>query len=215
MIGVFNGETFTPEQGKYFYAWGSQYAAQTYNNAPGGRRIQIGWGRVEHPGMPFNQMMLFPCELSLRSTREGIRLFCEPIPEIETLHGKTYRWQNLGTEEANEKLRSVQTDLLHVKMDVEIVHGLGLEILFRGNPVIYYDGNFNRFNGAPYICETPGKFRFTIEMLLDRTSVEGYIDHGKLFIAEGLKKEASPEGLKLKGQLNIHSLEVHEMKSIW
>ena len=67
MIGTFDGATFTPEQGKYFYSWGSQYAAQTYNNAPGGRRIQIGWGRIVHPGMPFNQMMLFPCELSLRN----------------------------------------------------------------------------------------------------------------------------------------------------
>jgi len=215
MIGAFDGETFTPEQGKHFYSWGSQYAAQTYNNAPGGRRIQIGWGRVEHPGMPFNQMMLFPCELSLRSTREGIRMFCEPIPELEKLHGNTFRWQNLSTEEANEKFSSLKTDLLHVKMDVEIAHGLGLEILFRGNPVIYYDGNYNRFNGAPYTSEEPGSFRFTIEMLLDKTSVEGYIDRGKLFIAEGLKKDASPDGLQLKGQLKIHSVEVYEMNSIW
>jgi hypothetical protein len=52
-------------------------------------------------------------------------------------------------------------------------------------------------------------------MLLDKTSVEGYIDHGKLFIAEGLKKDASPDGLQVKGQLKIHSVEVHEMESIW
>ena len=142
-------------------------------------------------------------------------MFCEPIPEIEKLHGKTYRWQNLSTEDANEKFSMVKTDLLHVKMDVEIVHGLGLEILFKGNPVIYYDGNYNRFNGAPYTSEKPGRFRFAIEMLLDKTSVEGYIDRGKLFIAEELKKDASPDGLQLKGQLKIHSVEVHEMKSIW
>jgi len=215
MIGTFDGETFTPEQGKYFYSWGSQYAAQTYNNVPDGRRIQIGWGRIEHAGMSFNQMMLFPCELSLRTTADGIRMFCEPLDEIEKLHGKTFRWQNLSTEEANDKLREVESDLLHVKMDVEIEHGLGLEILFRGNPVVNYDGNHNRFNGAPYTSEAPGKFRFAIEMLIDKTSVEGYIDQGKLFIAEGLEKDGSPDGLQLKGQLKIHSVEVHELKSIW
>lgn len=215
MIGTFNGETFTPEQGKYFYSWGSQYAAQTYNNTPDGRRIQIGWGRIEHSGMPFNQMMLFPCELSLRTTSDGIRMFCEPVSEIEKLYGKTYRWQNLKTEEANIKLRVIETELLHVKMDVEIEHGLGLEILFKGNPVISYDGIFNRFNGAPYTSERPSEFRFIIEMLLDKTSVEGYIDNGKLFISEGLKKGKTPDGLQLKGLLKIHTMEVNEVKSIW
>ncbi|NQU51362.1 MAG: glycoside hydrolase family 32 protein [Bacteroidetes bacterium] len=215
MIGKFNGETFIPEHGKYYYSWGSQYAAQTYNNEPNGRRIQIGWGRVEQPGMPFNQMMLFPCELTLRSTPEGVRMFCNPVDEINKLHKKTYSWKNITGEELNDKLKAISSDLLHVKMDVEILHGLGLEIHYRGNPVIYYDGNFNRFNGAPYICETPGRFRFSIEMLIDKTSVEGYVDSGKLFISEGLKKAKSGDGLRLMGDLKIHSLELNELESIY
>jgi hypothetical protein len=83
------------------------------------------------------------------------------------------------------------------------------------NPIIYYDGNFNRFNGAPYICETPGSFRFNIEILLDKNSVEGYIDHGKLHIVEALKNPKSDQGLELKGDIKVHSFEVAEMKSIW
>lgn len=215
MIGAFDGERFTPESGKYFYAWGSQYAAQTYNSAPDGRRIQIGWGRIEHPGMPFNQMMLFPCELTLRTTPEGIRMFCEPIAEIENLHGKTHRWQDLDREEANERMKEIESDLLHVRMDVEIEHGLGLEVFFKGNPVIYYDGNFNRFNGAPYTSETPGSFRFEIEILIDKTSVEGYIDRGRLFISEPLKPGKSEDLLHLEGNLKVHDMEIAEMHSIW
>ena len=215
MTGNFDGETFTPEHGKYFYTWGSQYAAQTYNNIPDGRRIQIGWGRIEHKGMPFNQMMLFPCELTLRTTAEGVRLFCEPVKEIESLHQKSYSWSNLTGEEANEKLKEVKGDLFHLRMDAEIVHGLGLELCFSGNPVVYFDGNFSRFNGAPYICDKPGKFRFSIEVILDRTSVEAYIGKGKLFISEQLKDRKTDEGLALKGHLKINSLEVYELKSIW
>lgn len=215
MIGTFNGETFTPEYGKYFYSWGSQYAAQTYNNTPDGRRIQIGWGRIEQPGMPFNQMMLFPCELTLRTTPEGIRMFCEPVNEINKLHKKTYSWKNMTGEDLNDKLKEINSDLLHVKMDVEIAKGLGLEILYRGNPVLYYDGNFNWFNGAPYSSNNPGNFRFSIEMLIDKTSVEGYIDNGKLFISEGLKSKKSDDILQLKGELKIHSMEIFEMKSVW
>ena len=92
---------------------------------------------------------------------------------------------------------------------------LGAEILYRDNPIIYYDGNYNRFNGAPYICETPGSFRFNIEILLDKNSVEGYIDHGKLHIVEAPKNPKSDQGLELKGDIKVHSFEVAEMKSIW
>ena len=44
MLGSFDGQTFTPEAGKYYYYTGSMYAAQTYSNIPAsdGRRIQIG-----------------------------------------------------------------------------------------------------------------------------------------------------------------------------
>ena len=70
-LGTFDGRQFTPQtpmlpghRGNAFYA------AQTYSDIPArdGRRIQIGWGRIATPGMPFNQMMTFPCELTLRST---------------------------------------------------------------------------------------------------------------------------------------------------
>ncbi|WP_236978761.1 hypothetical protein [Membranihabitans maritimus] len=215
MVGTFDGETFTPERGKYFYSWGSQYAAQTFNNTPDGRRIQIGWGRIEQRGTSFNQMMLFPCELSLRTTSEGIRLFSEPVGEIENLHDKKHRWEHLTEQEVNEKLSTIETDLLHVKMDVEIRHGLRLAINFRGNTVIKYDGSFNQFNGVPFTCEEPGSFRFNIEILLDRTSVETWIDRGKLYISEGLKKDKSQDGLRIKGGVRVHFIEVSEMKSIW
>ena len=47
MIGSFDGKEFHPEGGKYRTTYGNQYAAQTYNNVPDGRRIQIGWGTIE------------------------------------------------------------------------------------------------------------------------------------------------------------------------
>ena len=215
MIGTFDGAEFKPEHGKYFYSWGSQYAAQTYNNVPDGRRIQIGWGRIEHKGMPFNQMMLFPCELTLRTTAEGIRLFCEPVKEIELLHDKTHKWENISGEDANKELKALKGDLFHIKMNAEITHGLVLELLYNGNPVVYFDGNYNRFNNAPYICDKTGIFRFDIEVILDRTSVEAYIGKGKLFISEQLKEKKSDDGLVFRGNIKINNLEVTELKSIW
>jgi fructan beta-fructosidase len=63
-IGTFDGETFTPETPKLRYAEGKNvhgddtlYAAESFAEMPDARRVQMGWGRVEHPGMPFSQMI--------------------------------------------------------------------------------------------------------------------------------------------------------------
>jgi hypothetical protein len=52
-------------------------------------------------------------------------------------------------------------------------------------------------------------------MIIDKTSVEGYVDDGKLFISDGFKNAKSADGLKLVGDLKVHSIEVSELESIW
>ena len=39
-------------------------------------------------GMPFNQMMSFPSELTLRTTPAGVRMFWQPVKEISNLYGQ-------------------------------------------------------------------------------------------------------------------------------
>ncbi|MBY0231040.1 MAG: DUF4980 domain-containing protein, partial [Gemmataceae bacterium] len=74
MVGDFDGETFKPETKKLPGHRGRGfYAAQTFDNTAG-RRIQVGWGQMPSPGMPFTGMMTFPCELSLRKQPDGPRL---------------------------------------------------------------------------------------------------------------------------------------------
>jgi fructan beta-fructosidase len=130
MIGSFDGSDFKPLSGKYFYTWGAQYAAQTFNNTPDNKRVQMGWGRIEQRGMPFNHIMLFPNEISLRTTREGIRLFCEPIPDIKKLHAKEYSWKNISVKDLNSALQSINTSQIHIKMDIEIDKGLAAEVFY-------------------------------------------------------------------------------------
>ena len=44
-IGVFVGTTFHTEAGPFQAGGGNFYAAQTFNNAPQDRAVQIGWMR--------------------------------------------------------------------------------------------------------------------------------------------------------------------------
>ena len=100
-----NGTTFKPESGPHQLNFGNCfYASQTFNDAPDGRRVLIGWGTMSLPGMPFNQMMCFPCELTLRTTPEGIRLFFQPVKEIDAMIAKV--------EVAIERLQEYRTALI-------------------------------------------------------------------------------------------------------
>ena len=165
MTGSFDGKEFHPEGGKYRTTYGNQYAAQTYNNIPGGRRIQIGWGKIEQNGMPFNQMMMFPTELSLRTTHEGVRLFSIPVEEVDKLHQKEYSWENLTLKEANEKLKEVKSHLLHVKLKVKIPNGIWYTLNYKGNKIVTFDGSYDLMNQYQYIQDHPGEYVFEVEVL--------------------------------------------------
>jgi sucrose-6-phosphate hydrolase SacC (GH32 family) len=216
MLGDFNGRVFTPRFGKYRTTYGAYYAAQTYNDTPDGKRIQIGWGRIEHPGMPFNQMMLFPTELSLRTTNEGIRMFSEPIDAIRKLHAKEHDLSGLSVAAANERLKGMTHDLLHVVARLESANGGQISLEYRGNRCITVDAD--EINGIQVPLKNPGSLMFDLEILIDRTSLETYYQHGQVVLADALKKPGSPAGLQIVGDpanTRIHELKVYELKPIW
>ncbi len=220
MLGSFDGKKFTPETDKLRYFSGNMYAAQTFNNIPekDGRRIQIGWGNIDLKEMPFNSQMMFPTEFTLRTTIEGIRLFSEPIKEIDKLHKKTYTWENLSREEANEKLKDLSGDLFHIKMKIKLIDGTDLGMNYNGNTLFHYDINHNRLNGQFYGGDHIDNMTFYYEILLDRTSVEIFADHGKFSIISPKEKPKSNQGLEFKnywGQIEIEELTVSKLNSIW
>jgi sucrose-6-phosphate hydrolase SacC (GH32 family) len=216
MLGDFDGRKFRPRYGKYRTTCGAQYAAQTYNNTPDGRRIQIGWGRIEAKGMPFNQMMCFPTELTLRTTNEGVRLFSEPIAAIEKLHRKAYHLSGLSVAEANEKLRTIDHDLLHVIARLESTDGRRMALEYQGNRCIVMDSD--EINGVQTPQTIPGSMIFDVELLIDRTSLESYLQRGLIVFVDPLKPPLKPGGLEIVGKqeaIRIHKLDVFELNSIW
>ncbi|MHC4568020.1 MAG: hypothetical protein ACYTE3_19940 [Planctomycetota bacterium] len=97
-VGDFDGKQYTPETKITRYSYGDCfYASQTFSNVPksDGRRIQMAWGVIPMPGMPFNQQLLFPVELTLHATDERLRMFAYPVEEIERIHGKEHAWTDV------------------------------------------------------------------------------------------------------------------------
>jgi fructan beta-fructosidase len=220
MIGRFDGKTFTPEHGKYYFSAGSIYAAQTFNNIPAsdGRRIQIGWGRIPQQGMPFNNMMLLPTELTLRTTKDGPRLFSYPVREVTQLLETSQKWTQLTTDEANRRLADFSNDdKLCIKTTIRLSHATDAGLSLSGQRLIGYDMNFNLLNGMFYSPQNPTSMELTAEIWLDRSSVEVFVDGGAFsWSAERKAGAGNMEGFRFWGNnVTITSLEVARIRGIW
>ncbi len=218
MIGSFNGKVFTPEKGKYQYSTGTIYAAQTITDAPNGRRIQIGWGRVTHPDMPFRGMMLLPTELSLRTTKDGPRLFSVPVKEMDTLFTSIRSDKNLTANSANELLREYyNADCLRIKTTFKLSHATSAGFNLFGQRIIDYDMNFNTINGVFYSPEDMTSVEISADIYIDRTSIEVFIDSGAYSYSMERKPDSNnKEGFHFWGHnIDVKELQVFSVKSIW
>jgi fructan beta-fructosidase len=220
MIGKFDGKIFTPEAGKYYYGNGAIYAAQTFDNIPSsdGRRIQIGWGRIQQPGMPFNQMMLLPTELTLRTTKEGIRLFNVPVKEIDMLQEKEYTWEGIDANNASEVLQQFNDAIsIRIKTSIKLSLSTDAGLNLFGQTLFRYDMSFNQINGFFYSPNDRTSMEISADIIIDKTSIEVFVDGGAFSYA--IERKAVPEnkdGFKFFGKnIEVKNLKVYPMKSIW
>ena len=114
------------------------YATQSWEGAPGGRRVQAAWMlHGVYPEMPFNQQVTFPRELTLRSTPEGPRLFRQPIRELASLHVGADVWTN-RTLHVNQTLPLAPFgDLFRLQAEVNLAEGATLTLNIRGSKVTF------------------------------------------------------------------------------
>ncbi|MCA9424223.1 MAG: GH32 C-terminal domain-containing protein [Candidatus Omnitrophica bacterium] len=219
MVGDFDGREFHPETEAIKFSYGNCfYASQTFNNIPeeDGRRIQIGWGRGDIPGMPFNQMMNFPTVLTLHSTEEGPRVFVHPVEEISKIRGVTQH-DGVMLNDSTTDLESFEEPLLDIELvaEIESAKEVGLAI---GSAELVYDTIQKKIRfkdqEAP-LDAIDGKIELRI--LIDRTSVEIYANGGRVYMPVHHIPQDKDYRLSLFTRGGSAHLEtaVGELKSIW
>jgi len=210
VIGTFDGKKFKVEQPMRDYVYGGRYyyAAQTFNNMPDSRRVQIGWANHNYPGMPFTQGQLFPTELKLKKTYDGLRLTPTPIKEISTLYKTNQVVENKLVTPGNPASISVNPDApIHVIAQIEPGDApISLNIC---GYAFNYDNEWT-FSAippaeAPAPATTPGtapafgggrgsgplvnppirfvntKAVYKIEAILDKNMLEVYVNDGEVY----------------------------------
>lgn len=213
-VGSFDGEVFKPDgEPRQVEFGGNNYAVQTYYGLPDQRRVQIGWmngGR--YPGMPFNQQMTFPCELTLRKASDGLRLFRYPVREIEKLWIKS-------EEVVSQPLKGqVSADLGSSELldiDAEITPGRGFTMSVHGVGISYdaITQTLSCLGRTAYVPSPKGVHQLRI--LVDRTSFEIFANDGLVSMStcrlptalKGLTCEYGPGGSA--------KLTVRTLRSAW
>lgn len=226
MIGKFDGRTFTPVEpegkiGKKHPGNSSDafYAAQTFSQTPDGRRVQIGWGRIDAPGMPFNQMMSFPCELTLRTTPEGVRMFAWPVKEIERLVKGERRFTDVRVGLGETWRPEASGELLDVAATFGLTKALSeIRLLVRGMPVVIRIGKQEVTCGGRTTRAREVEGRFTVRVIADRTSLEVFVNGGESSML--LPGAFVPNAPTVQvdggtGVIPVHELVVRELKSAW
>jgi sucrose-6-phosphate hydrolase SacC (GH32 family) len=223
MLGRFDGERFTPETpilpGRRGVAF---YAPQTFSDMPDGRRVQIGWGRMPSPGMPFNQMMCFPCTLTLRRTAEGPRLRWWPVDEIATLAAGPPAVPPLSAPRpllpGENPLEGVRGELFDIRAELEAGDAAAVGLAVRGTEVVY-DARRRELacNGrtAPMAAEG-GRVR--LRVLADRTSLEIFGDDGLVYMPLAVlprEDDTTLAAFARGGTATLRVLDVQPLRSIW
>ena len=226
-IGRFDGVKFTAESEVLPSEWGKNcYAGQTWNDAPDGRRLFIAWmaskgkraDRPIYPGMPFDQQMTFPRELTLRTTPEGLRLFAQPIREIETLYRQEHRWSDLELKPGENPLAKIEGELFDLETEFEPGADSALTLDVRGTPVTYDASTHTLSCLGKFVELLPPANRVKLRVLVDRTSIELFAQDGRYvmsfcFVADPASRKLT---LATRGSaIRLRALKVRELKSIW
>jgi fructan beta-fructosidase len=230
LIGNFDGENFTPETAKVKGDFGKNYyATQSWSNIPkeDGRIIQIAWMRDgSFPNMPFNGQMTFPSELALTKFNFGYKVTRKPVSEIELLHTKHYKWEKKKLIPGiNQNIvKGVKGDCFHIKGEFDLKSCSNFGFYFRnskkvtGTELLY---DVKRGTLSVMGISTPIDLvdnKIILEILIDRASIEVFVNGGQTVISNCFVPEAGADGMTLfsnGGEVMVDKLDIYKVRSSW
>lgn len=220
-IGTFDGNTFHPETERLNGQHGRDfYAAQTFNNDPNNRRIEIGWWRTHtaEQGNHFNQSMSLPMEIKLRETPEGIRIAREPVEAFKDLRKKHQPFEIAKIQDqVPYSILGIKGNLLEVHTRFSAIEAEEIEFSIKGVKVVY-DVAKESITVDGVQAELPIlNDQLDLSIYVDRTGLEIFAHNGVFYMPININIDGENKNLELKvkgGSIAVVG-EVYELESIW
>ncbi len=246
-VGDFDGKTFKNDNAPDKILWldygADNYAGVTWLGNLDGRKIFIGWMSnwddyaTKVPTSTWRSAMTVPRTLELKQTSEGLRLFQMPVEEAKKLRVKTTSLKN--------KIFSNQLifNELYVQKEVELTFDLSktsatdigftlsntrgelVEIAYNKTSETFYidrtksgkvnfSEKFAQRHSAPYKASKILK----INALIDASSIEVFVDEGKLAMTETFFPNEDFKNLLFfakNGKTKVKKATIYQLKRIW
>jgi fructan beta-fructosidase len=244
-IGEFDGTNFVSENSRETTLWtdfgADYYAPQSWNEEPDARRLMIGWmnnwqyARLIPAGEWRGAFSLIR-ELSLKQTEAGIRLFQQPVPELQNLRSThTHRGAETIQPGSNilADLHGSSLEILaefQFEGDVELF-GFRLRVGANEQTTVGYDpkerrifvdrtrsGSVDFHEGFARIHSAaldPSDNKIRLHIFVDSSSVEVFANDGLMTFAECIFPAADSQGLELiveGGNILLYSMDVFQLQ---
>lgn len=215
-IGSFDGTRFQEEGPRRAVDIGPNfYATQTWGNVETGdqRRVQAAWMRGGHyPDMPFNQQVSFPCVLTLRTTSDGVRLFREPVRELELLQEAPDQWAARTLRDGQTLPLEAGGSCYRIVAELTIAEHAKAVFDIRGSRVVL--GRREIESGGATGTLT-GDIR-RVELLVDRSSIETFVNEGEISSSRCIIPSGSGISLHAEGgDVELRTVSVWPLRSAW
>jgi fructan beta-fructosidase len=225
VVGKFDGHVFVPEtQPRRLENGNCWYAAQVYSDIPArdGRCILIPWGRLPNGdifrGMPFNQMMGLPVELTLHSESAGAVLGVRPVRELASLRRHKQKIPPQPIMPGINPLAGMRGELFEIQAQIAIGGAKEIRFDLRGVPAIcdVADGKLSCLGCQADLAPVDGEIN--LHIFVDRASVDIYGGDGTLYMPMATTIQPQNRGLALScrgGGARVVSMTVYKLKSEW
>ena len=220
------------------------YAAVSWNDAPGGKRIMIGWMNNwlyagATPTSPWRSAMSVPREVALRTVDGRPQLVQQPVASLDTLETGQRHTEN-STTITGERTLTKRGDVLDIRATLRpgSAARMGLKVLTNTNgdeTVISYDVAAGMLSidrtksgaaaaelaGFPGVHSAPVALRdgrLNLRILVDRSLVEVFAQGGERTIADQVYPTPGSDGLKVfatGGTATLETLDIRELRTTW
>lgn len=228
MLGEFNGKSFNPKSSVKRMNYGRNISSSCLFNDPlSGQVINIsGMNGEQLADLPSNGQFTFPTVCSLKEFDYGIELVQKPIDAISKLHGKSYSWENKKIYPGlkNNLLKGIKSSELHLKAVIDVMSSdlFGFRIR-SGRTTQGTEFSFDLKNEVVNLLGTQMAYeskngKIEIEMLIDRSTIEVFINEGRYVISYPFEPSPEAKGYELYtvgGEIMVDKMEVYELNSIW
>ncbi len=221
LIGDMTDSGFHPTQEVESLHYGKcAYAGQTFSGMPDGRVVRIDWDRWKLSTPMISGQMSFPCELTLKERDGAYRLCSLPIKEIESIYDRSSSLGDFTVGNGETKYIPLEAKPHLIKLKVKpndetwlTLKIFGIEMTLNGSENTLKISDVTAPASLTSDC-------WDIVMLVDKCSVELYLDVGSIYLGIVDEKTYCDYNLpyleiKSDAELLIKDTEIHSLKSIW